>query len=78
MNDTRKARYSIYDTTTGRYLVSFKKPVKGCDAAVTRWSPQREFAMKFRGVKSAKCVAMWLDCEKYGGCVVLNGRWEIV
>lgn len=71
-------RYRIYDTVQGQYLASFRKPVKGCDAGVTRWTWNPEHAMLFYGVKSARGVQMWLDCEKYGGCVILNARGEIV
>lgn len=73
-----KPRYAIYDTVQRQYLASFKKPVKGVDAAVTLWTRNPDHAQRFPGVKSARGVERWLNCEKYGGCVVINGRGEIV
>lgn len=73
-----RPRYAIYDTVQRRYLASFKKPVKGVDAAVTQWTRFPEYAQRFPGVKSARGVAEWLDCQKYGGCVIINSRGDIV
>lgn len=108
-----KPRYAIYDTAQRQYLASFKKPVKGVDAAVTLWTRKPDHAQRFPGVKSARGVAEWLNGKKYEvapsvarmrpqaqrievkqdagetrdraqrqawgvGCVVINGRGEIV
>ena len=73
-----RPRYAIYDTVRREYLASFRKPVKGVDAAVTQWTRDREHAQRFPGVKSARGVAEWLNGEKYGGCVIINSRGLIV
>ena len=43
-----KLGYRVFDTVQGLYLASFKKPVKGCDVAVTRWTEDPEGAMALR------------------------------
>ena len=73
-----KMRYIVLDTTTQEYLASFHIPVATVDAAVTNWTPYIDLAMKFPGVRSAKNVARWLDGNRYGGCVVLNAKGDIV
>lgn len=74
----QKLRYSIYDTTTKKYLSVFHRPVSEADIAVTNWTRSAARAMKFPGVKSARGVARWLDDNSHGGCVVLNARGSIV
>ena len=69
-----RLRYSIYDAVQQKWLMSFQKPDKRCDAAVTRWTRNPEYAMKFPGTKSARGVAMWLDANGKGGCMVINAK----
>lgn len=73
-----KLRYTVYDASEEKWLASYKKPVRGCDAAVTRWTRNPELAMRFPGTKSARGVARWLDMNRHGGCIVLNAKGEIV
>ena len=73
-----KLRYTIYDTAQQKWLSAYKVPVRECDAAVTRWTRRKEYAMRFPGTKSARKVARWLDANRHGGCVVLNAKGESV
>ena len=73
-----KLRYTIFDTTTKKYLSEFHRPVDKLDAAVTNWTRKREQAMKFPGTKSARGVARWLYDNSHGGCVVVNARGAVV
>lgn len=73
-----KLGYRVFDTVQGLYLASFKKPVKGCDVAVTRWIEDPEGAMAFRVLAAARSVARWLDGKSYGGCIILNDKGDMV
>lgn len=73
-----KLRYTVYDTTSKKSLLSFHRPVDKLDAAVTKWTRNRECALKFPGTKSARNVALWLNANHHGGCVVLNAKGAIV
>lgn len=73
-----KLGYRVFDTVQGLYLASFKKPVKGCDVAVTRWTEDPEGAMAFRVLAAARNVATWLDGKSYGGCVIINDKGDMV
>ena len=68
----------MFDTVHGLYLASFKKPVKRCDVAVTRWTDDPDCAMAFRVLAAARSVATWLDGKSYGGCVILNDKGDMV
>lgn len=73
-----KLRYTVYDTSQKKFLKSFHRPVDRLDAAVTHWTREPDKAMRFPGTKSARGVAMWLDDNSYGGCIVLNARGNAV
>lgn len=73
-----KLGYRVFDTVQGLYLASFKKPVNGCDVAVTRWTEDPEGAMAFRVLAAARSVATWLDGKSYGGCIILNDKGDMV
>ena len=72
---SERPRYAIYDTVQGLYLASFKKPVKGCDVAVTRWTESHEDAMAFRVLAAARSVADWLNGAG-NAAVVIRGEGE--
>lgn len=55
-----KPGYRVYDTVQRQYLAGFRKPVKGCDAAVTRWTENPEGAMRFRVLAAARSAVAWL------------------
>lgn len=74
----KPTKYAVYDTFTGEYLASFKKPVKGVDAAVTKWTRDMDTAMWVATLANARSVAQWLNGGAGGGCVILNARGEIV
>jgi hypothetical protein len=73
-----KAGYRVFDTGLREYLASFKKPVKGCDVAVTRWTEDPDGAMAFRVLAAARSVARWLDGKSYGGCIIINDKGDMV
>ena len=73
-----KLGYRVFDTVQGLYLASFKKPVKGCDVAVTRWTESPEDAMVFKVLPAARSVATWLYGKSYGGCIILNDKGDMV
>ena len=54
------AVYMVYDPAERVYLETFKKPVKGVDAAVTRWTENREYAMRFKVLAAARSAVTWL------------------
>lgn len=54
------AVYIVYDPDRLEYLASFKKPVKGVDAAVTMWTVNRTHAMRFKVYAAAIGAAVWL------------------
>ena len=68
-----KPGYRVYDAAQGQYLASFRKPVKSCDVAVTRWTEDPEGAMAFRVLAAARSVAEWLDGGE-GAAVVLTEK----
>ena len=70
-----KLRYMVFDTVHGQYLASFKKPVKGCDVAVTRWTESQEDAMVFKVLPAARSVADWLNGAG-NAAVVRRGEGE--
>lgn len=70
-----KLGYRVFDTVQGLYLASFKKPVKGCDVAVTRWTERPEDAMVFRVLAAALSVADWLNGVG-NAAVVRSGEGE--
>ena len=73
-----KLGYRVFDTVQGLYLASFKKPVKGCDVAVTRWTEDPEGAMAFKVLAAARSVATWLDDGGGTAVVVLNEKGDAV
>lgn len=70
-----KAGYMVFDTVQRQYLASFKKPVKGCDVAVTRWTENPEGAMAFKVLAAARSVVRWLN-DGGSAAVVLNEKGE--
>lgn len=74
---TKPTKYAVYDAYTGEYLASFVKPVKGVDAAVTKWTWDTRAAMWVTTLANARSIAQWLNGTG-SGCVVLNARGERV
>ena len=72
-----KAGYRVFDTGLREYLASFKKPVKGCDVAVTRWTENPEGAMAFKVLAAARSVVGWLN-DGGSAAVVLNEKGVMV
>lgn len=70
-----KAGYRVFDTGLREYLASFRKPVKGCDVAVTRWTENPEGAMAFKVLAAARSVTAWLN-DGGSAAVVLNEKGE--
>lgn len=70
-----KAGYRVFDTGLREYLATFKKPVKGCDVAVTRWTENPEGAMAFKVLAAARSVVGWLN-DGGSAAVVLNEKGE--
>lgn len=68
-----KAGYRVFDTGLREYLATFKKPVKGCDVAVTRWTENPEGAMAFRVFAAARSVTEWLN-DGGSAAVVLDEK----
>ena len=73
-----KLGYRVFDTVHGLYLASFRKPVKGCDVAVTRWTENPEGAMAFRVLAAARSVATWLNDGGGTAVAVLNEKGDAV
>ena len=73
-----KMRYTVFDKARKMWLAGFQRPEKQCDAAVTRWTRKKEFAMRFPGAKSARGVARWIDGNPVGNVIVRNARGEAV
>ena len=73
-----KLGYRVFDTVQGLYLASFKKPVKGCDVAVTRWTEDPDGAMAFRVLAAARSVATWLNDGGGTAVAVLNEKGDAV
>ena len=67
-------RYTVYDRTQNKWLKEFQRPLRSCDAAVTRWTRHPEKAMRFPRTKTARGVARWIEADNRGQCVVLNAR----
>lgn len=72
-----KAGYRVFDTGLREYLATFKKPVKGCDVAVTRWTENPEGAMAFKVLAAARSVVRWLN-DGGSAVVVLNEKGDLV
>lgn len=72
-----KAGYRVFDTGLREYLASFKKPVKGCDVAVTRCTENPEGAMAFKVLAAARSVNEWLN-DGGSAAVVLNEKGDLV
>lgn len=72
-----KAGYRVFDTGLREYLASFRKPVKGCDVAVTRWTENPEGAMAFKVLAAARSVVRWLN-DGGSAAVVLNEKGDLV
>jgi hypothetical protein len=72
-----KAGYRVFDTVLREYLATFKKPVKGCDVAVTRWTENPEGAMAFKVLAAAMSVTGWLN-DGGSAAVVLNEKGVMV
>ena len=72
-----KAGYRVFDTGLREYLATFKKPVKGCDVAVTRWTENPEGAMAFKLLVAARSVTEWLN-DGGSAAVVLNEKGVMV
>ena len=72
-----KAGYRVFDAVQREYLASFKKPVKGCDVAVTRWTENPEGAMAFKVLAAARSVVGWLN-DGGSAAVVLNEKGVMV
>ena len=58
------ARYVVYDAVERVYLEAFVKPVKGVDVAVTRWTENAQYAMKFKLYAAARSAAEWLGDDR--------------
>lgn len=69
--------YRVFDTGLREYLATFKKPVKGCDVAVTRWTENPEGAMAFKVLAAARSVVGWLN-DGGSAAVVLNEKGVMV
>ena len=72
-----KAGYRVFDTGLREYLATFKKPVKGCDVAVTRWTENPEGAMAFKVLAAARSVVQWLN-DGGSAAVVLDEKGVMV
>jgi hypothetical protein len=72
-----KLGYRVFDTVQGLYLASFKKPVKGCDVAVTRWTENPDGAMAFKVLAAARSVVGWLN-DGGSAAVVLDEKGGMV
>ena len=70
-----KAGYRVFETGLREYLATFKKPVKGCDVAVTRWTENPEGAMAFKVLAAA--MTAWLN-DGGSAAVVLNEKGVMV
>ena len=70
-----KPGYRVYDTVQRQYLASFRKPVKGCDVAVTRWTANPECAMRFNVLAAARSAVAWLGD---GGMEILDDEGRTV
>lgn len=69
--------YRVFDTGLREYLATFKKPVKGCDVAVTRWTENPEGAMAFKVLAAARSVVGWLN-DGGSAAVVLDENGVMV
>ena len=71
------AGYRVFDAVQREYLATFKKPVKGCDVAVTRWTENPEGAMAFKVLAAARSVVRWLN-DGGSTAVVLDEKGVMV
>jgi len=66
--------YIVFDKDSGLYLETFRKPVKGVDVAVTRWTEDMDHAMRFKIWAAARNAAEWLGYDRQIG--ILERRNE--
>lgn len=69
--------YIVFDKDSGLYLETFRKPVKGVDVAVTRWTEDMDHAMRFKIWAAARSAAEWLN-DGGSAAVVLNEKGDLV
>lgn len=69
-----KPGFLVYDAERREYLESFKKPVKGCDVAVTRWTESPRDAMRFKVYAAAQSAVEWMNVGGRGACKVVEDR----
>lgn len=73
----KKPRYSLYDTDTRRYLMLAVQPDGAQDPIYTQWTGDREKALRFPGVKSARRMALKLESRR-GEIIIKNARGESI
>lgn len=73
-----KMRYSVYDATRKKWLMSIRQPDKNVDVVVTKWTNKRRFAMFFPGVKTARSVIRRMGGANGGDITVCNARGDVV
>ncbi len=73
-----KPRYSLFDTHRRKWLSSCVVDDTGKKIIGVAWTLNREYAMRFPGVKSAKGMARRLEAEYGGRLVISNARGGVV
>ena len=67
-----KPGFLVYDAERREYLETFKKPVKGCDVAVTQWTESPRYAMRFKVYAAAVSAAEWMNDGGRGMCRIVE------
>ena len=67
-----KPGFLVYDEQRREYLETFRKPVKGVDAAVTMWTDSPRYAMRFKVYAAAASAAEWMNGDGRGACRIVE------